>query len=95
MTTTDLLARFASYVERASVRITDVNGPKGGVDHRCAIKVVLAGLPEVIVERTDSTLQRAVGSAIIAAGQAVQRAVQRRRLKPLHGRGSRSAAGVL
>jgi hypothetical protein len=85
------LGRFASSIERVTVRLSDVNGPKGGVDHRCVIKVVLSGLPSVVVERTDSALQRAINSAISAAGQAVRRSVQRRRMKPLHGKTSRSA----
>lgn len=84
------LGKFASSIERISVRLSDVNGPKGGVDHRCVIKVVMSGLPSVVVERTDSTLSRAIDSAISAVGQAVRRSVQRRRLKPLHGRTSRS-----
>jgi acetoin utilization protein AcuB len=80
------LGRFASSIERVSVRLSDVNGPKGGVDHKCLIKVVLSGLPSVVVERQDSALQRAVNAAIGATAQAVRRSVQRRRLKPLHRR---------
>lgn len=80
------LGKFASSIERISVRLSDVNGPKGGVDHRCVIKVVVSGLPSVVVERTDSALQRAINSAISATGEAVRRSVQRRRLKPLHGK---------
>jgi CBS domain-containing protein len=80
------LGRFASTIERVTVRLSDVNGPKGGVDHRCLIKAVLTGLPSVVVERRDSTLQRAANAAIGAAAQAVKRSVQRRRLKPLHRR---------
>lgn len=80
------LGKFASSIERVTVRLSDVNGPKGGVDHKCLIKVVLSGLPSVVVERRDSALQRAVNAAIGAAAQAVRRSVQRRRLKPLHRR---------
>jgi hypothetical protein len=83
------LGKFASSIERVSVRLSDVNGPRGGVDHKCAIKVVLSGLPSVVVERTDATLPRAVGAAISATALAVGRSVQRRRLKPLHRRKSR------
>jgi CBS domain-containing protein len=80
------LGKFAASIERVSVRLSDVNGPKGGVDHKCLIKVVLSGLPSVVVERRDSALQRAVNTAINATAQAVRRSVQRRRLKPLHRR---------
>ncbi len=80
------LGKFASSIERVTVRVSDVNGPKGGVGHKCLIKVVLSGLPSVVVERRDSALQRAVSAAIAGATQAVRRSVQRRRLKPLHRR---------
>lgn len=83
------LGKFASSIERVSVRLSDVNGPKGGIDHVCLIKVVLTGLPSVVVERRDSALQRAVNGAIDATARAVRRNVQRRRLKPLHHRRSR------
>lgn len=80
------LGKFASSMERVTVRLSDVNGPKGGIDHSCLIKVVLSGLPSVVVERRDAALQRAVNAAISAAAQGVRRSVQRRRLKPLHRR---------
>ena len=80
------LGKFASSIERVTVRLSDVNGPKGGVDHKCLIKVVLSGLPSVVVERRDAALQRAVNAAIGATAQTVRRSVQRRRLKPLHRR---------
>ena len=37
------LGKFATSIERISVRVTDMNGPRGGVDQVCNIKVVLAG----------------------------------------------------
>jgi hypothetical protein len=77
------LGKFASSIERVSVRLSDVNGPKGGVDHKCLIKVVLSGLPSVVVERRDASLQRAANDAIATTAQAVRRSVQRRRLKPV------------
>jgi hypothetical protein len=80
------LGKFAASIERVSVRLIDVNGPKGGVDYTCLIKVVLSGLPSVVVERQDSVLTRAVNAAIDATTQAVRRSLQRRRLKPLHRR---------
>jgi len=80
------LGKFASSIERVTVRLSDVNGPKGGVDHKCVVKVVVSGLPSVVVERRGSAPQRAVNAAIGAAAQAVRRSVQRRRMKPLHRR---------
>jgi hypothetical protein len=42
------------------VRLSDANVPKGGLDQICQIKVVLSGLPSIVVEERDSTLQNAI-----------------------------------
>jgi putative sigma-54 modulation protein len=83
------LGKFASAIERVSVRVTDVNGPRGGVDQRCRIKVVLSGLPSVVVERRHANLESAIDTALRATEESVRRAVGRRRMKPLHRRTSK------
>ena len=32
------LGKFAASIERVTVRMTDANGPRGGVDHVCNVK---------------------------------------------------------
>jgi hypothetical protein len=86
------LGKFVSSIERITVRLSDANGPKGGHDQQCQIKVVLSGLPSVVVNETDSTVPRTVDRAIDAVAIAVRRRVQRRRLKPLHHRSSQTPA---
>ena len=80
------LGKFASSVERVTVRMADVNGPRGGVDHVCNVKVVLSGLPSVVVERQDASPHAAIDLALRATEQAVRRSVGRRRMKPLRPR---------
>lgn len=80
------LGKFADSIERVSVRLADVNGPRGGVDQVCRIKVVLIGLPSVVVERRHEAQHAAVDLALDATEEAVRRSVQRRRMKPLHER---------
>jgi sigma 54 modulation/S30EA-like ribosomal protein len=88
------LAKFASSIERVTVRVSDDNGPKGGHDQICQIKVVLIGLPSVVVEGRDTSLEAATNRAMKAATLAVRRTVQRRRLKALHHRVGRPSAGA-
>lgn len=60
-------------VERATVRFTDVNGPKGGVDTMCRIKVVLAGRPSILTEKLDTSPGAAFARALAAVSTAVRR----------------------
>jgi hypothetical protein len=77
------LGKFADSIERASLRTEDVNGPRGGVDRVCRIKVVLRGLPSVVFEQRDLFLNSAVDLALDGAERGVRRALERRRAKPL------------
>ncbi|HET7753787.1 MAG TPA: HPF/RaiA family ribosome-associated protein [Anaeromyxobacteraceae bacterium] len=73
------LGKFAASIERVSVRVQDVNGPRGGVDHECRIKVVLSDLSSVVVAEQDASVGAAIARAVAAAERATRRAVQRRR----------------
>lgn len=76
------LRKFDEVVERSSVRVEDVNGPRGGVDKRCRIKVVLSGLPSVVVEARHYSPQAAIDGALDRVERTVWRAVQRQRTHP-------------
>ena len=80
------LGKFAASIERITVRVTDANGPRGGVDHVCNVKVVLSGLPSVVVERRDVTPHAAIDRSLRATEQAVRKSLGRRRMKPLRRR---------
>lgn len=77
------LNKFAESIERVSLRTEDLNGPRGGVDRVCRIKVVVRGLPSVLFEKQDAFLNAAVDTAVAGVERAVRRALQRRRMKPL------------
>ena len=78
--------KFARSIERMSVRLEDVNGPRGGVDHVCRIKVVLRNLPSVVYEKQDVSLDTAVGGALAGAERAVRRTLLRARGAPIRKR---------
>lgn len=77
------LGKFADSVERVSVRVEDVNGPRGGIDQVCRIKVVLSKLPSVVFESQNASLDAAIASALAGIELAVRRKLQRRRMKPI------------
>jgi hypothetical protein len=58
------LGRSVPLVERGTVRFEDVNGPRGGVDTRCRIKLVMSGRPSVQVEQIAVNPATAFGRAV-------------------------------
>ncbi|HEY8535666.1 MAG TPA: HPF/RaiA family ribosome-associated protein [Vicinamibacterales bacterium] len=75
--------KAARNISRLSLRIRDVNGPKGGVDHVCRIKILPFGLPPVVVEERSARLRAAVDEALRTAERTLVSTLKRRREKPI------------
>lgn len=69
------------YIQYVIVKLSDINGPRGGADKCCYIQVVLPGLPDVVIEDTESDLYVAIDRAADRAGRTVTRRVARKRHK--------------
>ena len=70
-------------VTRIVVRLSDVNGPRGGEDKCCDIEVRLKGAPALIVEDIQSDLYLAIDRASARIGRALDRHLARRRDFPM------------
>ena len=64
-------------IQRIAMRLSDINGPRGGVDKHCHIQVVLAGLSDVIIEDTEADMYVAINRAADRAGRTLVRKVNR------------------
>jgi hypothetical protein len=84
------LGKYATAIERVSVRISDANGPRGGVDKLCRVKVVLSGLPSTIFESRASSLNDAINGALAGTERNVRRSVTRRLTTPFKALAHRS-----
>ena len=73
------MSRMVDVVRRVDVNVIDVNGPRGGVDKLCRVRVHGLGLPEIIIEERDAQTESAVATATARASRAVLRAIARRR----------------
>jgi ribosome-associated translation inhibitor RaiA len=75
------LSAGVDHIQRVKARLTDINGPRGGVDKRCHIQIVLAHLPDVVIENTEADLYAAIDRAADRAGRTVRRRLARQRVK--------------
>ena len=65
------------HIQRVVMRLSDINGPRGGVDKRCHLQVVLAGLPDVVVDDIEADLYVAIDRATDRAGRTLVRKIDR------------------
>jgi len=81
-----LLGRGIRGLRRVDVTLSDLNGPRGGIDKRCLIKVSIDGLRPVIIEDVESDLYMAIDRAAGRASRTVVRRMaldnSRRRAEP-------------
>ena len=76
---TDDLGHGDDHVTRVIVRLSDINGPRGGVDKRCFIEVRLKHAPALVIEDTEADLYLAIDRATERAGRAMERSLARQR----------------
>lgn len=67
------LGRLAGSIERIVLRLSDENGPRGGVAARCLAEVRLRTGRQVVVEHRAEAWPQAIGAAVERAARAVHR----------------------
>lgn len=87
------LAWASQHVGKVSVRLSDLNGPRGGEDKRCSIQVAVPGAADVLIEDTEPDLYAAIDRAADRAGRTLARQVARQRERRQDG--TREAAAEL
>lgn len=67
------LRPFAQRVQFLTVRLVDMNGPRGGVDARCSITAMLSDGRRIFVEATEAWPTAAITSAAGKLNASVRR----------------------
>lgn len=68
-----VLRRLAWLVPRAEVQMSDVNGPRGGVDKRCQVELRTDGAGSVVVASVASDWRTALDNALARAARFLMR----------------------
>lgn len=64
-----VLRRLAWLVPRAEVQMSDVNGPRGGVDKRCQVELKTDGAGSVVVTSLANDWRTALDNALARAAR--------------------------
>ena len=77
------LGLYKDKIRRVDIYLVDVNGPKGGEDISCKVKVSVDGYQPVIVRETDDDMYKAISISSHrikrAVGRCFDRALQQRK----------------
>jgi ribosome-associated translation inhibitor RaiA len=68
-----VLRRLGWMVPRAEVQMSDVNGPRGGVDKRCRVELRTDGAGSVVVTSTANDWRTALDNALARAARFLMR----------------------
>jgi ribosome-associated translation inhibitor RaiA len=72
-----VLRRLGWLVPRAEVQMSDVNGPRGGIDKRCQVELRTDGAGSVVVTSVASDWRTALDNALARATRLLMRAWRR------------------
>ena len=64
-------------IKSIEVRLSDINGPRGGIDKRCKMLIEVPRIKNVVVEDTESNLYVAIDRATERAGRTLNRRFSR------------------
>ena len=72
-----VLTRYAGSLDHAQVTLLDINGPRGGEDKRCRVKVKMHGMAPIVIQETDSDMYEAIRSCCNRLKRTVDRHTNR------------------
>lgn len=78
------LTRHSDRITRIALLAGDSNGPRGGIDKFCRIRVLLKNAPGLLIEDTGSDLYAVIDRAVERAGQNVAKRIDRLRTNLRH-----------
>jgi ribosome hibernation promoting factor len=72
-----VLTRCNERIQRVTVRLGDANGPRGGIDKYCRVRVHLVAAPAAMVEEVSDDLYVAIDRAAERVGRSVRKHLDR------------------
>ncbi len=74
------LNKYEDAIRRIIIRLTDINGPKGGKDKCCHIQIVIPKVNDLIIEDTEVDIYKAINRAVERADRIVNKCLAKKAL---------------
>ena len=74
-----VFGRTQDRITKASVTLSDVNGPKGGRDKECKVKLTLPGHPTILVMARKDNMFKAIATALSTANITLKKKLKKHR----------------
>lgn len=72
-----VLRRLNTWVARAKVQFTDINGPRGGIDKRCQVELKTDSAGTVVITSLAHDWRTALDRSLTRAARVLTRSLQR------------------
>ena len=72
-----VFTRYGEYVICIEVMLIDINGPKGGIDKRCRVKLKLGSRATIVIQETQEDLYSAIKLCSARLKRSVERSITR------------------
>ena len=73
------LSWASSHIRSVQVRLSDINGDRGGIDKRCMLVIGIIGGTDIVVGETQADMYSAVDRAMDRAARTLTRVIHRDR----------------
>ncbi|WP_428034652.1 HPF/RaiA family ribosome-associated protein [Amphritea sp.] len=80
------LASRYDQTDQIDVTLSDINGPRGGEDKRCQVRILIAGQRDILIDDVRQNWQEAIDSAASRASRTLTRRLARIRSKSIRPR---------
>ncbi len=75
-----ILNRYGHRIRKTEVTLSDVNGPKGGVDKRCIMKFRINHLKTIVVQDTTADMYESINNCASRVRRTLERQFGRDRI---------------
>lgn len=71
-------SKFGHHILSIEITVEDINGPRGGVDQECRIRINMRKSDDIVASIKDASLSQAISRCVDRAQRSVIRKIQRR-----------------